>query len=229
MLYVIGTPIGNLDDLSLRQAKTIVSSEIILAEDTRSAQTLINYINKVYKLPATPYKLISYYKDTEFEKLPQVLQWLQEGRMVSLISESGMPIISDPGYLLIKTVIKGNIPFTVIPGPTAVATALIYSGFNPQKYLYLGFLPKRKGAKLQLFNKLNFTVRQQSDTVIVFFESPKRINDTLRMINESISDANIAICREMTKKFEEVIRGKAKDLMDRSYKGELTVCLSLLP
>ena len=228
MLYIIGTPIGNLDDLSLRQAKTIVSSEIILAEDTRSAQTLINYIYNTYKLPIIPYKLISYYKDTEFEKLPQVLQWLQEGKMVSLISESGMPIISDPGYLLIKAVINRSIPFTVIPGPTAAATALIYSGFNPKNFLFLGFLPKKTAEITALFKHLIEVNRINRKTVFVFYESPKRINETLRIIDNLIPEARIAIARELTKKFEEIIRGKTKDLMGRTYKGELTVCLSLL-
>lgn len=225
MLYIVSTPIGNLDDLSLRQAKILATSDIILAEDTRSAQILLNHIRKRYTLRVTCSTIKSYYKEKEFEKLPLVIDLIKSGKTVSLISESGMPLLSDPGYLLVKTAIYQNLPFTVIPGPTAVTTALVYSGFNPNNFMFLGFFPKKPNHLFQLINKLKQIKQIFPEMVFVFYESPYRINQTLKIINESIPDANICIGRELTKKFEEIIRGKAKDLINRTYKGELTLVL----
>lgn len=232
MLYIVGTPIGNLDDLSFRQAKTLAQSDIILAEDTRSARILLSGISQRFpNLPNTPNhpNIISYYKEKEFEKLPEVIQLLKEEKNISLISESGMPIISDPGFLLIKTVIKENIPFTVIPGPSAVTTALTYSGFNPSVknggIMFLGFLPKKESDLYQLINRLIQVKKIFPEMIFIFFESPKRINQTLQYFKTLKWNPDIVICREMTKKFEEVIRGKANDLMEKSYKGEITIVL----
>lgn len=227
MLFIVATPIGNLEDLSIRQAKTLITSDVILAEDTRSAQILLSQLSRLFPyIPQSSHhpQVISYYKETEFEKLPQILEWLKEGKTVSLISESGMPLIADPGYLLIKTVIKENLPFTVIPGPSAVTTALIYSGFNPSNFMFLGYFPKKQTDLFKLFIKL----KQLADLIpmiFVFYESPHRINQTLQCIDKSVPDVNIVIGRELTKKFEEIIRGKAKDLLNRTYKGELTIML----
>ncbi len=130
MLNIVATPIGNLDDISLRQEKTLLSSDIILAEDTRSAGILLDACRSRFQQIITNQlspKLISYYKEKEFEKLPEVIVLLKEGKNISLISESGMPLISDPGYLLVKTAIKEDIALTVIPGPSAVLTALTCS------------------------------------------------------------------------------------------------------
>jgi len=237
MLFIVCTPIGNLDDLSLRQAKTLVNSDIILAEDTRSAQTLLNACQSRFKFHPDQIgtnfkfaKLVSYYKEKEFEKLPEIIEYLKQNKKVSLISESGMPLISEPGYLLVKTVIKEKIPLTVIPGPSAVTAALAYSGFNPVSknggFMFRGFLPKKPSAVLQLFNQLKQVKRFFPEMIFVFFESPQRINNTLRLFVTSEWDPDIVICREITKKFEEIIRGKAKDLIKRSYKGEITVLVS---
>jgi 16S rRNA (cytidine1402-2'-O)-methyltransferase len=221
MLYIVATPIGNLDDLSIRQAKTLINSHIILAEDTRSAQTLLNACRLGLQLP----KVISYYKEKELEKLPFIINMLKQNKKVSLISESGMPLISDPGYLLVKTAIKENLSFEVIPGPSAVTTALIYSGFNPKQFMFLGYFPKKQSAMFQLINQLKQIHKIFPETIFVFYESPKRINNTLQCFKTSKWNSDIVIGREMTKKFEEVIRGKAKDLLKRRYKGELTVVI----
>ena len=223
MLYIVSTPIGNLDDLSIRQAKTLISSDIILAEDTRSAAILLKACAANFKFQITNFKLISYYKEKEFEKLPEVIEYLKEGKNVSLISESGTPLISDPGYLLVKTCIKKNIPFTVIPGPSAVISSMVLSGFDPSKFMFLGFLPKRENEKLKLFKKLLSIKEIFPEMSFVFYESPKRINETLHYINKMGWNPDVVICREITKKFEEVIRGKAEDLMNKQYKGEITI------
>jgi len=226
MLYIVATPIGNLDDLSLRQAKTLVSSDIILAEDTRSANILLEAIQKRFKdlqPKTTDLKIVSYYKEKEFEKLPQVIEWLKEGKNVSLISESGVPLISDPGYLLVKTVIKEKIPFTVIPGATAISTAIVHSGFDTKEFTFLGFFPKRESEKIKLINKLKAIKEFLPEMIFVFFESGQRINETLKLWAGSGWNPDLAICRELTKKFEEILRGKVSELTDKQFKGEITV------
>lgn len=232
MLYVVATPIGNLGDLSIRQAKTLASSDVILAEDTRSAQVLLDAIEK--RFPPNTYHLtpnshfptiVSYYKEKEFEKLPEIIDLLKQEKNISLISEAGTPLVSDPGYLLVKTCIQKNIPITVIPGPSAVMTALIYSGFNPQQHMFLGFFPKKELQMFQLINRLKQIKTIFPEMVFVFYESSLRINETLKCFITSKWEPEIVICREMTKKFEEIIRGPIDELIKRNYKGEITVVI----
>ena len=226
MLFIVSTPIGNLDDLTLRAAKTLGSCDILLAEDTRSAQILLMSLEKNFGIPRNPQtRIISYYKEKEFEKLPEVLDFLKSDKNVALISEAGTPLISDPGSLLIKSIIKENIPFTVIPGPSAVTTALVLSGLPSKEFLFLGFLPKKESDLIKSIRKMAELKSSQPETSIIFYESPARIHATLAIINEYFPKSDIAICREMTKMFEEVVRGKPSELLNREYKGELTVVL----
>lgn len=225
MLNIVATPIGNLDDLSLRQAKTLATSEIILAEDTRSAQTLLEAIKKRFGITVTCSTVWSYYKEKEFEKLPEIIDLLKEGKNISLISEAGTPLVSDPGYLLVKSCVQRNLPITVIPGPSAITTALIYSGFNPGQHMFLGFFPKKEGQIIQLIERLKQIKTIFPNMVFVFYESPLRIVETLQLVNQSKCGFEIVICREMTKKFEEIIRGPIEKLIKRSYKGEITVVM----
>lgn len=228
MLYIVGTPIGNLFDPSLRQAEALLSVDVILAEDTRSAQILLQKAPALFKLQSrVDQKVISYYKEREFEKLHEILTLLEEGKNIVLISESGMPLISDPGWLLLKEVIKRKLPYTVIPGPTAVITALVHSGFKTNEFMFLGFLPKKEKEFVKLIDQLKRHCEIDKDLVYIFYESPQRINKTLELLNQHVPDADLAICRELTKKFEEIIRGKPKELLGRNYKGEITVVLSL--
>ena len=225
MLNIVSTPIGNLDDLSLRQVKTLATSDIILAEDTRSAKTLLDTIKIRYKLQVTCFTIWSYYLEKEFQKLPEIIDLLKEGKNISLISEAGTPLVSDPGYLLVKSCIQRNLPITVIPGPSAITTALVYSGFNPQEHMFLGFFPRKEGQIISLIEKLKQIKKIFPDMVFVFYESPLRINKTLYYINIIKCGFEIVICREMTKKFEEIIRGPIDELMKRKYKGEITVVI----
>jgi 16S rRNA (cytidine1402-2'-O)-methyltransferase len=231
MLYIVSTPIGNLDDLSLRQAETLASSDIILAEDTRSAKTLLDGIRIRFnsQLPATTYplqpKIWSYYLEKEFQKLPEIIDLLKAGKNISIISEAGTPLLSDPGYLLVSSCIKRNLPITVIPGPSAITTALVYSGFNPQEHMFLGFFPRKQNQILQLIYRLKQIKTIFPEMVFVFYESPLRINKTLQLINQSKYDFEIVIAREMTKKFEEIIRGPVDEMIKRDYKGEITVVI----
>lgn len=226
MLYIVATPIGNLDDLSIRQAKTLLSSDIILAEDTRSANILLDAVRIRFSgldFSTSNPKIVSYYKEKEFEKLPQVIEWLKEEKNISLISESGVPLISDPGYLLVKTVIKKKLPFTVIPGGTAISTAIVHSGFDAKEFMFLGFMPKKESEKIKLINKLKSIKEILPEMIFVFFESGQRIHETLKLLNDSGWNPDLAICRELTKKFEEIIRGKAYELVNKQFKGEITV------
>lgn len=226
MIYFVGTPIGNLDDISFRQAKIISESDIILAEDTRSYSTLLQGILARFNFKTNPNQIIiSYYKDREFEKLPYILEQNNQNKNISLITESGMPLISDPGFLLLSTLKKRNIPFTVIPGPSAVTTALIYSGMNPLLYQFLGFIPK-KGTEIEkLFTKLQQIKSIFPDLTFVLFESPHRIQSTLSILDKIKWNPDIVIARELSKKFEEIIHGKVSELLKKEYKGEIVLLL----
>jgi len=225
MLFIVSTPIGNLDDLSIRQAKTLAVSDIILAEDTRSAKTLLDAIKIRFNLPDVCSTVWSYYQEKEFEKLPKIIELLKQGKNISLISEAGTPLISDPGYLLVKSCIQRNLLMTVIPGPSAVTTALIFSGFNPGEHMFLGFFPKKESQLFQSINRLKQIKTIFPEMVFVFYESPTRINQTLQLINQLKWQVEIIICREMTKKFEEIIRGPIDELIKRDYKGEITMVI----
>ncbi len=226
MLYIVGTPIGNLEDLSIRQAKTLSQVEIILTEDTRSTVFLLAKINELFHLALREnQRMISYYKEKEFEKLPEIINLIKEEKDIALISESGMPVFSDPGYLLLKTVIAEQLPFTVIPGPTAAVTALVYSGFNPQSTFFIGFLPKKYTQLKKLLTNLQELKRLFPRVVIVAYESPQRIITTLAAINDLFPELEVVIGRELTKKFEEITRGSAKELLNRTYKGEITIVM----
>ena len=225
MLYIVATPIGNLDDISIRQAKTLASSDIILAEDTRSAKTLLDAIKERFKISFVCSTVWSYYLEKEFQKLPEIIDLLKEGKNISLISEAGTPLISDPGFLLVKSCIQRNLPITVIPGPSAVTTALIYSGFNPQQHMFLGFFPKKEGQIIQLIERLKQIKTIFPDMVFVFYESPLRINETLKCFLAAKWEPEVVICREMTKKFEEIIRKPIDELIKRDYKGEIAVVI----
>lgn len=226
MLYIVATPIGNLDDLSIRQAKTITNCDILLAEDTRSAKKIIDAIKEKFGLTTTNNQLIqSFYKENEFELTYKIIKELEQDKNISIISESGLPLISDPGGFLVNELIKRNIKFTVIPGSTALTTALVHSGFNSKNLLFIGFMAKKDNEVRKITNNLIEINKIRKDLTIVFYESIHRISNTLKIFDELIPNANLCICREMTKKFEEILRGKPKDLMDKKYKGEITVVL----
>lgn len=229
MLYIVGTPIGNLDDLSLRQAKTILTADVLLAEDTRSAETLRAAAERLFQLQRNPDQIVvSYYKDREFEKLPYILSLLQEDKNVALISEAGMPLISDPGGLLASHCRKHQIAFTVVPGPTSVTTALALSGNTSHTWTYLGFLPKKEGDLKKLVANMQLVPNfGKGDHVFIAFESPERFNDTMKLFAEIIPTATVTLCREMTKMYEEVASGTPSELLDKNFRGELVLIIAL--
>lgn len=229
MLYIVGTAIGNAEDTTLRATLILISADIILCEDTRAFSNYYQRLQQVFQIkPTRQQKLISLYKDNEFNRLPQIISYIDEGKDVVLVSESGMPTISDPGHVLINQLIKAKVAFTVVPGPTAFVNAVVLSGFPSEKILFLGFLPKKISQVSHCIDTMIQIVKICPKISFVFYESPRRINKTLKIINQLIPNADICICREMTKKFEEVIRGKAKDLINKKYKGEITLILKLV-
>ena len=224
MLNIVGTPIGNLFDLSYRQGKTLAEAEIILSEDTRGTGLLLQKITELFKFSINPQqRIVSYYKDKEFEKLPQVMEWLNEDKNIALISQAGMPVISDPGFLLIKTVIKKNIPYTVIPGPSAVTTALLHADYKMSEWMFVGFLPKKPNDLKKLVTKLQDVQKILPEVVFIAFESPNRLPETLKIIDEISPHAEVTITRELTKLYEEAVRGKPLELLNNTYKGEITL------
>ncbi len=229
MLYLVGTPIGNLEDLSIRQSKTILEADVILAEDTRSAETLISVTERLFNTSRNSSQIVvSYYREREYEKLPYILSLLAEDKQVALITEAGMPLISDPGGLLATHCRKQNIPFTVIPGPSSVTTALALAGNISHTWTFLGFLPKKGGDMKRLIEKMiTMPHMYKNDHVFVAFESPDRFQSTMRLFSTLIPSAIISVCREMTKKFEEVITGTPLQLSTKKLRGELVLIISV--
>ena len=214
-LYIIPTPIGNLGDISYRAIEILKNSEIILCEDTRISRKLLDKfeINS---------KLLSNHKFNEKKNLTQIINYLKDNKIISLISDAGTPGISDPGAILVRECVEERINIFPLPGPSAVSTAISVSGFS-EKYFFYGFFPtKLKDIK----NDLKFL--SQMDSCIVFFISPKKINKAIPFIKNNFSDRDILICREMTKFYEEYLRYKVNDLklFNETLKGELTIVIS---
>ena len=214
-LYIVSTPIGNLSDITLRALNILKNSEYILCEDTRTSKKLFDK----YKIKS---KLISNHKFNEKKNLDKVIKILRSEKIVSLISDAGTPVISDPGRIIVNECVKGKINIYPIPGPSAVTTAVSISGFS-EKYFFYGFWPNKKK---DLFNDLKKLSNINGS--IVFFISPNKINDSIEHIKYFFSGRKILICREMTKFFEEYIRVDIDDLrpFQKIPKGELTLVIS---
>ncbi len=214
-LYIVATPIGNLDDITFRALDVLKNSDIILCEDTRRSLKLLNH----FKLKK---KLVSYHKFNEQKELSKLIEYLKEGKILSLISDAGTPILSDPGLMLVKACIENNINISSIPGPSAITTAVTISGFE-EKYLFYGFLPKKENEIVKTLSQL-----KDIDFSIVFFIPAIKINFYLDFFKQFFNDRDILIAREMTKLHETFYRSKVKDieLFKQSLKGELTVVIS---
>ena len=192
MLYIVATPIGNLKDITLRAIEVLKTVDLIACEDTRHSQILL----KAYDIntPTT-----SYYQHNRFTKAKYLLRRLKEKANIALISDAGTPGILDPGYHLINLAIKNNISITVIPGPTALIMALVLSGKPTHRFIFEGFLSKKSISRQKRLKQL-----KKLDCTVVFYESPHRIIATLRDIQDIFGDIELAVARELTKKFEEV-------------------------
>ncbi len=215
-LYIIATPIGNLEDISLRALRILKEVSLVACEDTRQTQKLLNH----YQIQKP---LISYHDFNERGQAPQLIQKIQEGQDVALVSDAGMPGICDPGFQIITLAIEARIPLTVIPGPSSILNALILSGLPTHRFAFEGFLPEKKLARKKLLAEL-----EREQRTLIFFESGLRLDQTLKDILEIMGNRKTAIARELTKKFETVYRGTIQELINQSItlKGEFVIVLS---
>jgi len=213
MLYIVSTPIGNLEDITFRALRVLREADYILAEDTRRSGKLLSHYN-------IQNRLVSFNDINKKGKTKRVIEDLKQAKSIALVSDSGTPCISDPGFYLVRECIKNNIEITSVPGPSSVISALVCSGLATDKFTFYGFIPKNKSKRLGLFDKIKV-----SDYTSVLFESPYRIKKTLIELSELMPEKRIVIARELTKKFEEYIRGKAIDLLEEDYQGELVLLI----
>ena len=214
-LYIVSTPIGNLEDITLRAIDILKKSDYILCEDTRISKILL----KKYLIKS---KLISNHKFNEKKNLVRIIELLKKGTIISLISDAGTPSVSDPGTILVNECIRNNIDVVPLPGPSSVISAVSISGFS-EKFFFYGFFPEKQ--KLLIDDLKNLSKLNSS---IVFFISPKKINRIIPLLKKNFSGRKILICREMTKYFEEFIRAEIDnlELFDYELKGELTLVIS---
>tara|TARA_B100000989_G_scaffold221891_1_gene169601 strand:- start:317 stop:1180 length:864 start_codon:yes stop_codon:yes gene_type:complete len=214
-LYLVSTPIGNLNDISFRAINILKKSDYILCEDTRVSKNLLNK----YQIQS---KLISNYKFNEKKNLSKIIGFIKQGLFVSLISDAGTPNISDPGAILIKECIKNNIEIIPLPGASAVTSAVSISGFS-EKFFFYGFFPEKNKDLLK-----DLEILSQLDSSLVFFISPKKLNKIIPFIKKNFRGRKILICREMTKFYEEFYRFEIDQLglFESNLKGELTIVIS---
>jgi 16S rRNA (cytidine1402-2'-O)-methyltransferase len=217
-LYIVSTPIGNREDITLRALRILKEVDLIAAEDTRHTSLLLRHFGI-----QTP--LTSYFEGNELKKKEFILSRLRQGNQIALVSDAGTPGISDPGFRLIQTAIENQIPVVPIPGPSAVITALSVSGLPTDAFLFKGFLPHKSKKKRDLLKQLE-DVRE----TLIFYESPHRLSETLNDIFELLGDREIVLTRELTKMYEEIIRGKVNEVQnqirERNLKGEITLVIS---
>ncbi len=216
-LYLCATPIGNLQDITLRVLETLKTVDLIACEDTRKTLQLLNHFS--ISKPVT-----SYYEHNKMVKGDVLLQQLKEGKNIALVSDAGMPGISDPGYDLVQQCLEEDIPFTVLPGAVAAVTGLVLSGLPTQRFAFEGFIPRVKKERLQFFQNL-----QQEERTMIFYESPHRLEDTLKTMAEVFPDRPMAAARELTKKFEEIVRGTPSEVLahfaEQGIRGEFVLLL----
>lgn len=224
-LFIVATPIGNLQDVTLRAIETLKKVEYIACEDTRVTVTLLKSIG-IKKYPM----LISVNEFTEEKKILNILNLLKNGHDVALVSDSGTPLISDPGFPLVRELIKNNIKIESIPGPSAAISSLVVSGMPSDKFIFLGFLPKRGGNRKTALKRIKETEDNFHATYIIY-ASPHHLVRTLNELSEEFGDIFIVICRELTKKFEEVRREKISEsvahFLKTNPKGEFVILFNL--
>lgn len=216
-LFLVGTPIGNLQDITLRALETLKNCDIVAAEDTRQSIKLLNHFN--IKKP-----LMSYHKFNEKEKSTEIIELIKSGKNVAIITDAGMPGISDPGSVIALKCIEEEVEFEVIPGPTALITALVYSGLDTSKFLFRGFLPRENKDRKAVIEE----IKNARDTLI-FYEAPHRLKSTLEFLLTHLGDRNISICRELTKMHEDIKRCTLSEALnfynESSAKGEYVLII----
>jgi 16S rRNA (cytidine1402-2'-O)-methyltransferase len=217
MLYIVSTPIGNLSDITFRAIEILKKCDYILAEDTRRTIPLLKH----YSIEK---KVISFDEFREKRKTGDVVEDLKKGTEIVLVSDSGTPLISDPGFFLVRECVRNNISVVPVPGPSAAIAALSCSGLPADRFTFYGFIPKDNSKR----NKLYQNIKEREETAILY-ESPHRIEKTIREISEKMPEKEIVIARELTKKFEEFIRGTPQQVLDiiskKKLKGEIVILI----
>jgi len=219
-LAVCATPIGNLEDVTLRVLRELAEADVVLAEDTRVTRVLLDR----HGIRA---RLLAYHEHNEAKRTAELLPRLEAGERVALVTDAGMPAVSDPGARLVAAALAAGVPVTVLPGPSAVETALVASGLAGDRYQFLGYLPRAEKARAALWAELAGWPHPA-----VAFESPQRLPATLRSLAAAQPGREVAVCRELTKRFEEVARGTAAELAERFTeppKGEIALVLGPAP
>jgi 16S rRNA (cytidine1402-2'-O)-methyltransferase len=212
ILYIVGTPIGNLQDITLRGLTTLFHVDTIACEDTRRTGILLSELEKIYhqfvykedralKKP----KLLSYFEQNELRRIPEILSLLINGQTIALVSDAGMPTISDPGFKLVREAIRQGIKVEVIPGPTSIITALVGSGLPTDKFMFLGYPPAKSGHRKKLFEQIKVT-REHLGSTVIFFEAPHKVIKTITEMQDVFGDIEVVFARELTKLHEEVVK-----------------------
>src|SRR5208282_3543290 len=216
-LYVVGTPIGNLEDITLRAIRILKDVDLIACEDTRRTQKLLN----AYKIQT---RTISYHEHNEMTRAPELIIQMEEGSSIALVTDAGMPVVSDPGFRLVHLAVRHSIPVIPVPGASAFVAALAASGLPVDKFRFLGFLPSKKGERRKALEELKDATR-----TLVFYEAPHRLAEMLKDAREILGDREIVIAREVTKVHEEFVRGTIGTALEylkrRPAKGEITVLI----
>ena len=216
-LYLVSTPIGNLEDITLRAIKILKSVDLIAAEDTRRSKILLSK----YDINT---KMISYFEHNKFQRLQQIEEILKNNKDVAVITDAGTPAISDPAYKLVRKAIEIGSKIEAIPGASAVLTALVSSGLPTDRFLFEGFLPPKKGRKKRIENFKNI------EATIIIYENNNRLKRTVNQLLEVLGDRPAVLCRELTKVYEEIVRGTLSSLKDilenKTFKGECVLLLS---
>ncbi|WP_342470707.1 16S rRNA (cytidine(1402)-2'-O)-methyltransferase [Ureibacillus sp. FSL K6-3587] len=216
-LYLVATPIGNLEDITLRALRILKEVDIIAAEDTRNTKKLLSY----YDI-STP--LVSYHEHNQEQAGEKILQWLGEGKTVALVSDAGMPCISDPGADIVRKAVEADFAVVPIPGANAALTALIASGLSPQPFYFFGFLHRSSKER-----KKQLSLLKNRKETLIFYEAPHRLQDTLKDMEVVLGNRNIVLARELTKKFEEFLRGTVEEAVqwtkDNEVRGEFCIII----
>ena len=214
-LYLVATPIGNLEDITLRAIRILKEVDIIVAEDTRQTIKLLNHLD-IQK------HMISYHRHSNEEKENEILENLKNGKNIALVSDAGTPVISDPGEEVVKLALKNNIEVIPIPGPCALITAMIASGMDAKEFTFLGFLPLNKKSRKNKLNDIKL-----SDKTVILYEAPHKIIKTLEELSDILDNRKIVLARELTKIHEEFIAGTAKELLEKlkEPKGEFVIVI----
>jgi len=214
-LFIVGTPIGNLEDITLRAIRTLKEADVIACEDTRRTQKLLNHYDV-----RTP--TVSYHDHNEMTRAPELIIKIEQGLDIALVTDAGMPVASDPGYRLVHLAIRHNVPIIPVPGASAFVAALAASGLPVDKFRFLGFLPRKRAARRKALEEI-----KRSTKTLVFYEAPHRVIEMLEDVRTELGDRPVVVAREVTKIHEEFLRGPVSEVLGKlgtkRVKGEITV------